>query len=361
MRDETAVDAKLLQQKQALIVNYGIGARVAAMIYLGLELGLYSALHDGGPATPDELAVRTHLHERWLREWLYQQASSRVLEYDAASKRFSISAEVWLLLGDQDELRTLSTTFAGLADRFSVLDRLSEAFRSGIGVPWDERGPRAAELSELTFRNWYRQLLVPVALPQLAGVVDVLKDGGRAADVGCGSGLAMIEMARAYPRARVDGYETSRQSIERGRQHVQAEAIANVSFYARGFDALPDAPTYDFITTFDCLHDMTHPHEAAAAIRRAIKPDGVWFIADINGAADFEQNLATRPLSPLLYATSIMGCLSSALAEDGGAGYGTLGLPEPTMRKLVEAAGFSQFRRVEELSHPINAYYEARP
>jgi 2-polyprenyl-3-methyl-5-hydroxy-6-metoxy-1,4-benzoquinol methylase len=122
---------------------------------------------------------------------------------------------------------------------------------------------------------------------------------------------------------------------------------------------LPETPTYHFITTFDCLHDMTHPHEVAAAIRRAIKPDGVWFIADIDGAADFEQNLTERPLSALFYAISVMSCMSSALSEEGGAGYGTLGLPEPAMRKLVEGAGFSRFRRVD-LTHPVNAYYEAR-
>ena len=361
MDGDTDVDPKVLQQKQAQIVSYGIGARIAAMISLGIELDLYSALHDGGPATPDELAVRTGLRERWLREWLYQQGSSRVLEYDAASKRFAISNEVWRLIGDPDELRTLRTNFAGLGYRFAVLDRLPDAFRSGLGIPWDERGSRAAEFSELTFGNWYRQVLVPTALPLLDGVIAALRDGGVAADVGCGTGLAMIEMARAFPAATFHGYEMSKQSIERGREHLREEAFDNVSFYERGFDALPEEPTYDFVTTFDCLHDMTQPHRAAAAIRRAIKPDGVWLIADINGAADFEQNLATRPLSPLLYAMSVMGCLSAALSEEDGAGYGTLGLPEPAMRTLVTDAGFTRFRPVDQLTHPINAYYEVRP
>jgi 2-polyprenyl-3-methyl-5-hydroxy-6-metoxy-1,4-benzoquinol methylase len=203
--------------------------------------------------------------------------------------------------------------------------------------------------------------LVPEWIPALDGVEAKLLAGGRVADVGCGTGLAMIEMARAYANARFDGYETSLQSIERGRDHVRAAGVSNVAFHNANNEPLPDAPTYDLITTFDCLHDMTHPHEAAAAIRRAIKPDGVWLIADINGAADFESNLATRPLSPLLYAISVMSCMSSALSEPGGAGYGTLGLPEPAMRELVAAAGFSRFKRIDALVHPINAYYEARP
>jgi 2-polyprenyl-3-methyl-5-hydroxy-6-metoxy-1,4-benzoquinol methylase len=361
MEEATTVDAGRLQQKQALIVNYGVGANVAGMIYIGIELGLYTALREGGPATSQEFGERTGLRERWLREWLYQQASSRVLEYDAASKRFSISNEVWVLLGDPDELRTLRMNFAGLTDRFAMLDRLPESFRTGIGVRTDDRGNHSAERTELAFRNWYRQVLVQQALPLLDGIVETLQAGGAAADIGCGTGLAMIEMAKAFPAATFHGYETSAQAIERGQEHVRAAAVTNVSFHNASVDPLPGAPAYDFVTTFDCLHDMTQPHEVAGAIRRAIKPDGVWFIADINGAADFEENLATRPLSPLLYAISVMGCMSSALAEEGGAGYGTLGLPEPMMRKLVEEAGFSRFRRVEDLTHPINAYYQARP
>jgi 2-polyprenyl-3-methyl-5-hydroxy-6-metoxy-1,4-benzoquinol methylase len=360
MTDPDNIDAQLLQQKQALIVNFGIGAHVAAMIYVGIELGLYAALRDGA-ATPVELAQCTGFKERWLREWLYQQASSRVLDYDAGTGRFAISNEVWLLLGDPDELRTLRTNFVGLTYRFGVLDKLPEAFRTGIGVRWDERGPRAAEMTELLFRNWYRQILVPVALPLLDGVVDRLRAGGTAADVGCGTGLAMIEMARAFPHASFDGYETSQQSIERGQAHVRDARLTNIVFHDASTDPLPGTPTYDLVTTFDCLHDMTRPQDVAAAIRRAIKPDGAWFIADINGAEDFDANLATRPLSPLLYAISVMSCMSSALSEEGGAGYGTLGLPEPQMRKLVEGAGFSRFRRVEGLTHPLNAYYEARP
>jgi 2-polyprenyl-3-methyl-5-hydroxy-6-metoxy-1,4-benzoquinol methylase len=353
------VDPGELTKRQALLLNYAIGAQTSAMIYLGLELRLYEALTEGA-ATSDELAVRTGLRERWLREWLQQQAAARVLEYDTASRQFSISPEVSFLLADVDELRSMRSNFAGLSYRFGMLDRLPESFRTGIGIPWDDRGPRGAEATEALFRNWYRQVLVPIALPMLGGVVQALKGGGAAADIGCGSGLALIEMAKAFPRAQLHGYETSSQAIERGREHARDAGVANVTFHDAIADPLPDAPTYDLICTLDCLHDMTNPHEIAAAIKRAIKQEGAWFIADINGAESFEENLRTRPLSPMLYAISVISCMSSALSEEGGAGYGTLGLPEPAMRELAARAGFSRFRRLDGLTHPINAYYEAR-
>ena len=140
---EASIDPTTLAAKQAMIAGYGIGAHVAGMIQLGLEIGLYSALREHGPSTSDELAASTGLHERWLREWLYQQAAARVLDYDASTKRFSISPEVWVLLGDPDELRTMRANFAGLSYRFAMLEQAPESFRTGIGIRWDDRGPRA--------------------------------------------------------------------------------------------------------------------------------------------------------------------------------------------------------------------------
>jgi len=356
---EKTIDPAVLQAKQALLVGFSIGAHVSAMIYVGMKLGLYAAMRKSGPVTSEALAAATGLHERWIREWLRGQAAGTVLEYDAPDGAFSLSPEMAVLLADPDHLMSMESSFAGLSYRFGVLDRLPEAFRSGLGIPWDDRGPDAAAATETLFRNWYRQVLVPVALPMLDGVVARLDAGGVAADVGCGTGIAMIEMAKRFPRARFHGYESSHQAIERGRGYIEAAELSNVTFHDVAIDPLPPRPTFDLITTFDCLHDMTHPHEAASAIRAAIRPHGCWFIADINGAPTFEENLARTRMAPLLYAISVMSCMSSALSAPGGAGYGTLGLPEPEMRRLVEAAGFSRFRRVD-LPHPINAYYEAR-
>jgi len=353
------VDGAEFERAQGLLLNYAIGAHVSAMIFVGVELDLYRALADHGPATSAELAAATGLQERWLREWLRQQAAARVLAYDAASQRFACPAAVALLLADPDELRTMLSNFAGLSYRFGMLERLPEAFRTGTGIPWDDRGPRGASATEILFRNWYRTMLVPVALPMLDGVAAKLAAGGAVADIGCGSGLALLEIARAFPAAELHGYESSLQAIERARDNAREAGVTNVRFHDLAEEPLPASPAFDLVMTFDCLHDMTRPHDVAAAIRRAIKPDGAWFIADINGAPTFEENMSNR-LAPMLYAISILSCMSSALSEPGGAGYGTLGLPEPAMRELAERAGFSTFRRLP-LTHPINAYYEARP
>ena len=147
-------------------------------------------------------------------------------------------------------------------------------------------------------------------------------------------------------------------------QDAMIESLHSGHLAGAGLDVvtpepLPGDHSFGLITTFDCLHDMTDPAGAAAAIRAAIAADGVWLIADINGQPTFEENART-PLASTFYAMSVLSCMSSALSEPGGAGLGTLGLPEPAMRELTRAAGFTRFRRLD-LKHPVNAFYEAGP
>jgi 2-polyprenyl-3-methyl-5-hydroxy-6-metoxy-1,4-benzoquinol methylase len=351
-------DPQQLNRKIALVAGIMSGAHVAAMIALGLRLGLYRELAGAGAMTSEELAARTRLHERWLREWLRGQAAAGVLEYRGEG-RFELSPEVAQLLADEDNLSYMGGNFAALPHRMQTVQELPEAFRTGIGFSWDDRGSEGASFTEVLFRNWYRQVLVSTALPLLDGVVARLAAGGKAADIGCGAGLAILEMSRAFPDAQFHGYDISTHSLARAAEHRARAGATNVTFHNAATNPVPGDASFDFISTFDCLHDMTHPERAAAEIRAAIKPDGVWLIADINSAPAFEEQLQ-NPQTPMMYAMSVLSCMSSSMSEPGGAGLGTLGLPEPAMRTLTEDAGFTRFRRID-LPHPVNAFYEVRP
>ena len=123
---------------------------------------------------------------------------------------------------------------------------------------------------------------------------------------------------------------------------------------------LPADQSVDFITTFDCIHDMTHPTDMMKAIRQAIKPDGVWLLVDIKALDSFEENARKNPMASLMYGISVLSCMSSALSEADGEGLGTLGLSEATARRMTEAAGFTRFRKLD-VEHSVNAFYEVRP
>lgn len=340
------------------IFGYLKGMGVSAMIYLGDTLGLYRAMNGAGPLTSTELASKTGLHERWVREWIRGQAASGLIDY-RGEDRFELSPEIALFLANEDSPKLAVGIFSDLPQRMAVVEQLPESFRTGLGLPYDARGAEGARGIERVFGNWYRFTLVSQVLPKLEGMTDKLHAGAKAADIGCGAGLALVEMAKAFPQSQFHGYDISQHALARAEENKTRAGLKNLTFHDVKVDGLTADESFDFITTFDCIHDMTHPFEMIRTIRQALRSDGTWFIADIKSLPTFEENLEKNPMTSLLYAFSVMGCMSSALSAPGGAGLGTLGFNEAVARKVTAEAGFSRFTR-HDFENPLNAYYEVR-
>jgi cyclopropane fatty-acyl-phospholipid synthase-like methyltransferase len=191
-------------------------------------------------------------------------------------------------------------------------------------------------------------------------VVAKLEAGADVVDIGCGAGSAVLQMAAAFPASRFRGYDISRYALDRAESKRVAAGVANVEFLDPRDSPLPEDGSVDFITTFDCIHDMTQPQEMMHAIRNALRPDGTWLLVDIKALDSFEENARKNPMASLMYGISVLTCMSSALSEHGGAGLGTLGLSESRAREMAGVAGFTQFARVA-IDHSVNAFYEVRP
>jgi 2-polyprenyl-3-methyl-5-hydroxy-6-metoxy-1,4-benzoquinol methylase len=352
-------DSDRLKEYAKLVFGALGGAMTSAMICLGDRLGLYRALADGEARSSEELAAATGLAERWVREWLYQQGAAGVLEY-RGDGRFALSPEGKAVLANEDHPAFGAGFFSSLPQTLGVLDRLPEAFRSGLGLPYDAFGPEGARGVERGLAPFFRTLLVPLALPRVPGVLQTLEAGARVADVGCGAGVAVIEMAKRFPKAEFHGYDISAHALERAEANRREAGVTNVRFHDTRSEALPDDGRFHFVTTFDCLHDMTDPVAVMRAIRRAIHADGTWLIADIKAQDGYEANVEKNPMASMMYGMSVMTCMSSALSERDGLGLGTLGLHEGLARRMTEEAGFTRFEPLD-LGHPVNAFYVVRP
>lgn len=339
--------------------SYKQGEVVSLMIHLGDRLGLYRAMAGSGPLTAGELAVRTGLHERWLLEWLKGQAAAGLVA-TADGEVFELAEEAVPVLAEESGSSWFAAgAFTGGVAPPEVVDRLADAFRTGVGLSYDDLGPSAAHEVERLLGPWTRQTLVPVILPALSGVVDRLRSGARVADVGCGAGLAVLAMAEAFPRSRFEGFDPSVHAIDRARWRLSEAGLGNAEFHVQEAAGLPEDPTWDLVLTLDCLHDMPDPAGAMDAIRRSIRPDGAWLIKEIRGAATWQQNLK-NPMLAMMYGTSVATCMSSALSRPGGAGLGTLGLHRDLAEEMCRRAGFSRFT-VHDFDDPVNLYYEVRP
>ena len=353
------IDPAVVEQKIGAAFGALGGAMVASMIHVGERLGLYRAMAGRGPMSSMDLASQTGLSERFVREWLYQQAASAIIDHRGGGM-FELSPEAALVFADTNNPMSQIAFFEYLPAFSDILNSAQNGFKSGLGKTYDDHGEDAARMVDATFGAWNRTSLVAQALPQIPGLIDRLKAGASVADVGCGAGAGPIAVAQAFPNCDVHGYDNSIHALKVGEENKSAVGVNNVTFHNPDNDPLPLTPTFDFVMTLDCLHDMARPDLYSAAIRKAIKADGVWFIVDINGGATFEENLR-NPMAGFLYAASIAICLQSSASMPDGAQLGTMGLPEPAMKKLVTEAGFTQFRRVDGLAHPVNAYYEVRP
>lgn len=340
------------------------GAVTAGMIHLGDRLGLYQAMGSlDRPITIDELSSQLSLAPRWVQEWAHNQAAAKVIEFardDQGRETFWLRPEARLVLADEENPAFGMGMFHRLPQTMSALERLPESFRTGMGHDYDSHGPEGAVGIERSFEPWSNAFLIPVVVPALDGVVPKLDGGARVADIGCGAGGAALRLAQRFPRSEVVGYDISRYALDRAETKLRESGVANARFVDPRREPLPDDGSLDLVTAFDCVHDMTHPAEVMRAIRRSLKPDGTWLLVDIKALDTFEENAAKNPMASLMYGISVMSCMSSALSAPGGAGLGTLGLPESKARAMAEDAGFTRFRRLD-IEHSVNAFYEVRP
>ena len=369
MNTQTTIDPDELKRFSFNVWSYKQGEMVSLMVHIGDRLGLYKALDSAGPVSPAELAERTGLQERWLLEWLRGQAAARLLDYhpqtapdhDAPNDedRFELTSVGAAVLADEEgSLSFAAGAFTG-ATPPETIDKLVDAFKTGVWLSYEDLGPNAAHRTERMLGPWVRQALVPEILPALDGVAAKLENGARVADVGCGGGLALAAMAQAYPNAEFHGYDPSGHATARCDDKARELGLDNLKTFTASGEALPEEPTYDLIITFDCIHDMTHPDKVIASIRKAIKPDGTWLIKDIRSKPGFKNNLK-NPMLAMLYGFSVSACMSSALSEPGGAGLGTLGFNPEVAETMVREAGFTQFQ-LHDFEEPGNLYYEVRP
>ena len=327
------------------------------MISIGHQTGLFDTLADAPPLTSQELATRAGLNERYVREWLGAMATGRILGYDTATGRFSLAPEHAGALTRAAGLNNLASWMQYIALLGSVEGQIVTSFRDGGGVSYSEFHDFQRLMAEDS-NNTFDATLLDVTLNLVPGLLDRLRAGIDVADIGCGSGHALNLMGEAFPASRFVGVDISAEGLAAGRREAASRSLSNLIFIDRDAADLGITEGFDFITSFDSIHDQARPDLVLAGIRQALRRDGVYLCVDTRSSSDLAGNL-DHPLGPFLYTVSTMHCMTVSLAL-GGMGLGTVWGEKLALRMLADAGfGRVEVRTVE--GDVFNNYYVAYP
>jgi 2-polyprenyl-3-methyl-5-hydroxy-6-metoxy-1,4-benzoquinol methylase len=326
-----------------------------ASILLGDRLGLYKAMADGVAVTSSELAKKTGLHERYVREWLSGQAASGYIDYHPEKNAFSLSPEQAMAFAEEGSPAFFAGAFDVVQSTYLDESKVSEAFRTGKGVGWHEHSKCLFSGTERFFRPGYNANLVSNWIPALDGIEAKLKAGAKVADVGCGHGASTIVMAQAYPKSEFFGFDYHKPSIERAKVLAQEAGVGDRIAFAQASAKEFPARGYDLVAFFDCLHDMGDPVGAGKHVKETLAENGTWMIVEPFAQDHLKDNL--NPVGCVYYHASTFICTPASLSQEVALGLGAQA-GEARLRQVATEAGFKRFRRATET--PFNMIFEVR-
>jgi 2-polyprenyl-3-methyl-5-hydroxy-6-metoxy-1,4-benzoquinol methylase len=337
------------------VVDILNGGMLSLMISIGHRTGLFDVMAGLPPSTSGEVAAAAGLNERYVIEWLGAMTTGRIVRHDAAAKTFWFPPEHAACLtraAGPDNLASQAQYVAMLGD---VETQIVDCFKSGGGVPYASY-PAFQKLMAEESSQVFDATLLDVTLPLVPGLVDRMTAGIDVADVGCGSGHAINLMARAFPKSRFVGYDFSEEGIAVGREEAHALGLTNADFEQKDVASLAGKGRFDFITTFDAVHDQAHPDRVLKGIAGLLRPGGDYLCVDIGASSNVAENV-DHPLGPLLYTISCMHCMTVSLAL-GGAGLGAVWGRQKALAMLADA-GFKDVVVKNVEGDIFNNYYIA--
>lgn len=348
-------ETKLNSIVQKVIEDIG-AAFHAPLVLIGEKLGLFKAMAGQGQVTSSQLAERTGTAERYVREWLPAMAAGGYVTFHPATQRYSLSDEQACAFADENSPVYLPGAFQAATAAIRSQEQIADAFRTGKGFGWEEHDQNLAEGGDRFYTPNYLTHLVQSWIPALDGVEDKLRQGALVADIGCGCGTSTIIMAQAFPQSTFHGSDPHEVSIAAARRKAQEAKVSDRVQFEVASGTTFSGCNYDFVTAFDCLHDMGDPVAASTHVLRSLKSDGTWMIVEPFAGDRVEENLT--PIGRLYYCASVLICVPCALQQEGGVALGGQA-GETRLREVLHESGFTRFRRV--LETPINMVFEARP
>ncbi len=355
-RAPDAAKAEAFAANLLATLNHGA---LSLMISVGHRTGLFDIMRTLPPSTVEEIASKAGLNSRYVREWLGAMVTGRVVEIDREGVKYFLPAEHAAFLTRQAGADNIAVFAQYIALLGRVEDDIIDCFKHGGGVPYAKM-PRFQEVMAEDSGQSVLSSLESHVLTLVPGLVDKLTTGIQMLDVGCGRGKIINHLAGRFPGSRFTGIDFSSEAVQFAWGEAADKKHRNVEFIVADlsdFDMKAEQDAFDFVTSFDAIHDQAKPLNVLKGIYRTLKRDGVYLMQDIKGSSHHHKNL-DHPIGPFLYTVSCLHCMTVSLAQ-GGEGLGAM-WGEEKAREYLKLAGFGPVEK-RELDHDIqNNWYVVR-
>lgn len=331
-------------------------AAVAVMLSVGHRTGLLDVLARLPAATSHEIATASALSERYVREWLAVMVMGRVVTYDPESHRYALPPEHAACLTRDGSLGNFAVYGQFISNMGLFEDRLLACFETGEGTVYDEYHRFHEVMAEDSDQSVTAGLFDSI-LPLVEGIERRLEAGIDVLDAGCGRASALRTLAARYPASRFVGYDLCDDAVAYAEAAARRDGLTNTRFEQRDLTGYDEPNAFDFVTSFDAIHDQRDPQGLLRGLRGALRADGVYLLQDIGGSARLENNF-DFPLSAFLYAISLFHCTPVSIGQ-GGEGLGTMWGWE-TAEAMLQEAGFKNIQRHSLTHDPMNVWFVAR-
>jgi len=329
---------------------------VSVMLAVGHRTGLFDLMAALPPSTSAELAARAGLAERYVREWLAVMVVGGVVTYEPGTRRYALPREHAACLTRGAPLGNLAVYAQHVSLMGAMQDRILECFETGDGLDYGAY-PHFHHFMAEDSQQTVTEPLFDAVLPLAGDAAARLEAGIDVLDAGCGRGSALLAMAGRFPASRFIGYDLCEDAVAFASKAAREAGLENIRFEARDLSSYDETGRFDFITSFDAVHDQKDPQDLLRRLCRALRPGGVYLMQDIGGSARLENNI-DFPMAALLYAVSCIHCTPVSLAQ-GGNGLGTMWGWE-TAQSMLENAGFASVERHVLPHDPMNVWFVSR-
>lgn len=350
---DPADEAAAFGERMGTMINH---AAVMVMMSLGHRLELFDTLATRPAFTSEELAAASGLNERYVREWLAVMTTGGVVEYEPSGQIYRLPPAHAACLTRAAAPDNMAVNAQFIPMIASMEMPLMECFRTGRGLSYEDYACFHQVMADDSYQTVVTALFDHI-LPLVPGLEGRLEQGIEVLDAGCGAGRALFVLARTYPNSRFTGYDLCEEAFADSRDRARELGLSNLTFRACDLRDFDEPGRYDWVASFDAVHDQPDPQGLLSAIARSLRPDGVYLMQDIAGSSHLEKNL-DHPLAALLYSISCAHCTPVSIGQ-GGPGLGTMWGREMAL-EFLDRAGFASVD-VRQLDHdPFNVYYIAR-